>query len=64
MWLKADDFNNLINEWWQSIEVRGSDSNVLIEKLKALKARLRQWNREVFGRVDARKKEALLKVAY
>ena len=64
MWLKADGFNNLINEWWQSIEARGSDSNVLTEKLKALKARLRQWNKEVFGRVDARKKEALLKVAY
>ena len=55
MWLKANGFKNLINEWWQRIEVRGSGSYVLTEKLKALKARLRQW-REVFGRVDARKK--------
>ena len=56
--VKGNGFKNLINKCWQSIEVRGSGSYVLTEKLKALKARLRQWNREVIGRVEARKKES------
>ena len=64
MWLKVDEFKNLINEWWQSIEVRRFGSYVLTEKLKALKAKLRLWNREVFRRVDVRKKDVLKKVAY
>ena len=63
MWVKADGFKNIINEWWQSSEVRGFGSYVLIEKLKALKVKLKIWNRQVFGRVDEGKKLALKKVA-
>ena len=56
MWVNADGFKNIINEWWPSNEVRGSGSYVLIEKLKALKVKLKIWNRQVFGRVDEREK--------
>ena len=63
MWLKAERFKNLMSDWWQSIEVRGSGSYML-EKSKALKAKLRIWNREVFGKVEERKRLALVKVAY
>ena len=35
-----------------------------MEKLKVLKGNLRIWNREVFGKVEERKKSALEKVAY
>ena len=64
MWLKADGFKNLFNEWWQNIEIRGSRSYVLTEKLKALKVKLKVWNKEVFRRVDVGKNSALKKVAY
>ena len=55
MWCKAEGFKDLINEWWKSLEYSGSSSYVLMEKLKALKFRLRNWNKDVFGRVEERK---------
>ena len=42
----------------------GFSSFVLTEKLKALKAILKTWNREVFGRVEVKKSEALSRVSY
>ena len=42
----------------------GSSSFVLAEKLKNLKAILKTWNREVFGRVEVKKSEALSRVSY
>ena len=57
-------FKNLINGWLHNIEVRGTGSYVLMEKLKVLKGNLEIWNIEVFGKVEERKKSALEKVAY
>ena len=59
MWLKADGFKDLVSEWWQSIEVSGVGNYILMEKIKALKVRLRRWNKEDFGRVKERKKGSL-----
>ena len=42
----------------------GSFSFVLAEKLKTLKAILKIWNREVFGKVEVKKSEALSRVSY
>ena len=64
MWLKADSFKSLIREWWQSIDVSRSGSYVLMEKRKALKVKLKRWNKEEFGRVEERKKLALKKIAH
>ena len=41
MWLKEEGFKNLINEWWCSLEIRGSGSYVLTENLKAIKVQLK-----------------------
>ena len=45
-------------------DYNGSFSFVLTEKLKALKAFLKTWNREVFGRVEVKKSESLSRVTY
>ena len=55
MWLNEEDFKNLINEWWCSLEIRGLGSYVLTEKLKAIKVQLKNWNKNYFGRVEERK---------
>ena len=34
-----------------------------MEKIKALKSKLKVWNKEVFGRVEENKKKSLSKVA-
>ena len=39
-------------------------SFILSAKLKALKGVLKTWNREVFGRVETNKKDALRRVAF
>ena len=57
-------FIDLVSEWCQSIEISGVGSYILMEKIKALKVRLRRWNKEVFGRVEERKKDSLKKMAH
>ena len=47
-WLKVEGFKNLIDEWWDSLVFRGTSSFVLGKKLKALKHKLKIWNKEVF----------------
>ena len=64
MWLKENDFMGLVRNWWQSFEVEGSSRFVLMEKLKALKCNLKSWNKEVFRRVEERKKAALKALAH
>ncbi|RVW50811.1 hypothetical protein CK203_076850 [Vitis vinifera] len=62
MWLKAEGFKELIEGWWQGIVVRGRPSYRLATKLKGLKQRLKTWNKEVFGRLEKNKAEALQQV--
>jgi hypothetical protein len=45
----------LVKHWWDSYFFEGSSSHILSQKLMALKADLKQWNKEVFGDVGVRK---------
>ncbi|RVX00739.1 putative ribonuclease H protein [Vitis vinifera] len=49
MWLKEEGFKELLKGWWQGFNYSGSYSFVLSEKLKALKVKLKNWNKEVFA---------------
>ena len=42
----------------------GTRSYIILEKLKALKSRIKIWNREVFGKVEDSKKTALARVDF
>ena len=64
MWLKAEGFKDLIEGWWQGIVVRGRPSYRLAVKLKGLKQNLKIWNKEVFGRLERNKVEALQQVEH
>ncbi|KAJ9673635.1 hypothetical protein PVL29_023281 [Vitis rotundifolia] len=64
MWLKVDGFKNLIQGWWQGVEVSGRASFRLAFKLKALKQKIKVWNKEVFGRVEVNKSSALQQVEF
>ena len=63
MWIKEEGFKDQIKVWWQRLEFRGTSSYVLMEKMKAIKNLLKNWNKEVFGRVEENKKSDLAKVA-
>ena len=62
MWLKVEGFKELIRDWWQSFEFRGTHIHVLMEKIKALKVKLKARNKGFFGNVDEQKKSALKNV--
>ena len=59
MWLKEEGFKELLRGWWQGFNCSGSYSFVLSEKLKALKVKLKNWNKEVFGKVGVNLRMAL-----
>ena len=64
MWLKEEGFKDLLKGWWQSLRFNGFFSFILAEKLKALKAILKSWNKDGFGKVGVNKHLALDKVAF
>ena len=59
MWLKAEGFVDLVRGWWESNAFTGSSSFIMANKLKALKADLKQWNVQVFGNVTLKQQGVL-----
>jgi hypothetical protein len=56
MWLKEEGFVDKVYSWWSLFSFTGSPSFILAKKLRALKGKIKRWNREVFGNVGARNK--------
>lgn len=51
--LLHDNFHNMVEQMWVSLEVSEWKAFVLKEKLKLLKSFLRTWNKEHFGELDS-----------
>ncbi|RVX17155.1 hypothetical protein CK203_003428 [Vitis vinifera] len=64
MWLKEEEFKELLKSWWQGFNFNGSCSFVMAAKLKALKTNLRIWNNDVFGKIGVNKSLALHKASF
>ena len=64
MWLKHEGFKEILKGWWQDLQFHGSFSFIISSKLRALKGLLKIWNREVFGKVEYQKKDALRRASY
>ena len=64
MWLKEEEFKELLKSWWQGFNFSGSCSFVMAAKLKALKTNLRIWNNDVFGKIGVNKSLALHKASF
>ena len=52
MWLEADGFDDFDKSVWNELNVIGPSSFILTKKLNILKAKLKQWNRKVFGHLE------------
>ena len=59
MWLKVEGFVDRVQQWWNGYSFVGLLGFILSKKLKALKADLKKWNKEVFGDLAFRKKNLL-----
>ena len=57
--MKVEGFVDRFKQWWDGYSFVGSPSFILAQKLKALKADLKKWNREDFGDLALRKKNLL-----
>jgi hypothetical protein len=55
-------FVERVKHWWDSYFFDGSPGHILSQKLMALKANLKQWNREVFGDVGVGKGELMREI--
>ena len=64
MWLKYVGFKDILKGWWQNLHFYGSFSFTLSAKLKALKGILKVWNRDVFGKVETNKMDALRRISF
>lgn len=51
-WFDHPEFSNFVKEKWNSMSISGRACFVLKEKLKSLKADLKEWNKSVFGSLD------------
>lgn len=56
MSLKEEGFKELVKAWWQQFDFSCTGNYILVEKLKALKSKLKEWNGTMFGKVDENKK--------
>lgn len=52
MWLFENSLLDLMAEWWNSFVVSGFPGFQLAKKFQLLKAKIRVWNKEVFGNID------------
>ncbi|XP_075665423.1 uncharacterized protein LOC142635093 [Castanea sativa] len=64
MWLKTEGFVDRVKQWWDGYSFEGSPSFFLAQKLKALKANLKKWNREKFTDLAFRKKNKLTELMW
>jgi len=51
-WLEHKDFKDLVAHWWKETSTpEGTNMYYLQKKLQALKAKIREWNRDHFGNI-------------
>jgi len=62
VWLKELRFKVMVKDKWDSYEVQGNSMSILKDKLKLLKADLKEWNRNVFGCVESNKRRILSEI--
>ena len=58
--MEHKDFKNLVQQWWQElVPPVGTAMYRFQQKLKALKAKIRTWNKEEFGNIFEDKKRLI-----
>lgn len=56
MWLQHPDFKALVQDFWVSLRFYGCPMFILASKLKALKVKLKAWNKSHFGDINTQVK--------
>ncbi|XP_068475080.1 uncharacterized protein [Phaseolus vulgaris] len=59
VWLKEPGFKVMVKDKWESYQVQGYNMSIFKDKLKLLKADIKEWNRNIFGCVESNKRRIL-----
>lgn len=62
--LKYEVFEELVKQWWNYFYIYGSPDFIFAKNLQQLKAKLKEWNHLIFGRLEHRKSEILREVQW
>lgn len=54
--MKNEKFLETVESWWREVKVLGSKLYCFVTKIKHIKRKLLQWNKEHFGDIFASKK--------
>lgn len=61
-WFLEPKFKEFVVKAWEELQCEGWGSFVLKEKLKGLKAKLKVWNKEVFGDLNSKRNDLVLQI--
>ena len=61
-WFMEPGFKEFVKEKWCSYNVQGNSISKLKDKLKLLKADLKEWNKNVYGCLETKKKKILRQI--
>jgi hypothetical protein len=57
LWIEHPTFKEHINQWWQEdLRDQGTRMFKLYKRLKYIKHKLKEWNKEIFGNINQEKK--------
>ncbi|KAG5617007.1 hypothetical protein H5410_016831 [Solanum commersonii] len=62
-WLTTDGFNDRVKTWWESFRFHGKPEFVLVAKLRALTAKLKEWSKTRQGNLCQQKQLVLNQLA-
>ena len=63
MWLLHPEFKERFRGWWQECQEIGWEGHRFMRKLQFIKAKLKAWNRDVFGDLKEEKNNILLDIS-
>lgn len=55
MWFENPEFINLLEQWWNQISIKGSKMYSLVAKLKIIKNKALEWNKNNFNNIFTEK---------
>ncbi|MCI19303.1 RNA-directed DNA polymerase (Reverse transcriptase), partial [Trifolium medium] len=63
-WLNHSGFKKVVEESWRCSSITGWMGNVIKEKLKGLKLKIKGWNYEIYGGIDFKIKQLYDKISF
>lgn len=61
-WLFQKEFLPLVRNWWGQAGVHGFTGFRIVKKLQILKNNIKEWNQEVFDRIEVRRESVMMKL--